>query len=227
MKYDQFCPIAKAAEILCEKWTLLIIRELLTGARRFNELQRGISLISPTMLTKRVNDLTDRGLVVRKKIPGQKGYEYFLTEAGKELAPIITQLGSWGMRWARGQMDNSELDVELLMLYLMRSIQPAKLIGDETIIQFNFIDLKKLNNWWIIVHKNNVEICTDDPGRDIDVWFNVDLRTMIEIWMGDKTYKSAMQEKKLKLVGQPSLINNVSNWMKNSVYSDIQPPTEI
>lgn len=227
MKYHQFCPVSKAAEILCEKWTLLIIRELLMGARRFNELQRGISSISPAMLTKRLNELTTTGLVVRKKISGQKGYEYFLTEAGKELSPVITHLGNWGMRWARGQMENSDLDVELLMLYLMRCVQPEKLPGEETIIRFNFIDLKKLNNWWIIVKQNNVEICTDDPGRDIDVWFNVDLRTMIEIWMGDKTYKSAIREKKLKLVGHPSLINNVSNWMKNSVYADIQPPTEI
>ena len=227
MKYGQFCPIAKAAEILCEKWTLLIIRELLMGARRFNELQRGISSISPTMLTKRINELTDSGLVIRKKMPGQKGYEYFLTEAGRELAPVINHLGSWGLRWARGQMENSDLDVELLVLYLMRSIQPAKLTGKETIIRFNFIDLKTLNNWWIIVRENNVEICTEDPGRDIDVWFNVDLRTMIEIWMGDKTYKSAVREKKLQLVGDSSLINNVSNWMKNSVYADIQPASEI
>ena len=227
MKYDQFCPVSKAAEILCEKWTLLIIRELLMGARRFNELQRGISLISPTMLTKRVNELTDRGLVVRKKIPGQKGHEYFLTEAGKELSPVIIQLGNWGMRWARGQMENSDLDVELLMLYLMRSVQPDKFPGEETIIRFNFIDLRKLNNWWIIVRQNNVEICTEDPGRDIDVWFNVDLRTMIDIWLGDKTYKSAIRDKKLNLVGHPSLINNVSSWLKNSIYADIQPATEI
>ena len=227
MKYGQFCPIAKAAEILCEKWTLLIIRELLMGARRFNELQRGISSISPTMLTKRVNELIDRGLVIRKKMPGQKVYEYFLTEAGRELTPVINHLGNWGMRWARGQMENSDLDVELLMLYLTRSIQPAKLTGKETIIRFHFMDLTTLNNWWIIVRDNNVEICTEDPGRDIDVWFNVDLRTMIEIWIGDKTYKSAVREKKLKLVGHPSLINNVSSWMKNSVYADIQPASEI
>ena len=227
MKYNQFCPVAKAAEILGEKWTFLIIRELLMGATRFNELQRGLALISPTMLTKRLNELTNDGLVIKKKIPGQKGYEYFLTGAGKELSPIIKQLGIWGTRWARGQMENSDLDVELLMLYLVRSIKPDKLIGEETVIRFNFSDLKKLNHWWIIICKNDIDICVQDPGREVDVWFTVDLRTMIEVWMGDKTYKAVIREGKLKLVGHPSLVNNVTNWMSNSVYMEYQSAKEI
>ena len=188
------------------------------GAKRFNEFQRGLASISPTMLTKRLNELTNDGLVIKKKIPGQKGYEYFLTEAGSELAPVIKQLGIWGTRWARGQIANSELDVELLMLYLVRSIKPEKLIGDETIIRFNFTDLEKLNHWWIVVHKNDIDICVQDPGREVDAWFTVDLRTMIEVWMGDRTYKSAIRDGKLKLVGHPSLVNNVTIWMSNSVY---------
>ena len=227
MKYNQFCPVAKATEILGEKWTFLVIRELLMGARRFNELQRGLASISPTMLTKRLNELTGDGLVIKKKIPGQKGYEYFLTEAGNELAPIIKQLGIWGTRWARGQMANSELDVELLMIYLVRSIKPEKLIGKETIIRFNFTDLKKLNYWWIVVRKNDIDICVEDPGREVDVWFTVDLRTMIEVWMGDRTYKSAIRDGKLKLVGHPSLVNNVTSWMSNSVYMEHQPAKDI
>lgn len=227
MKYNQFCPIAKAAEILGEKWTFLVIRELLMGATRFNELQRGLASISPTMLTKRLNELTSDGLVIKKKIPGQKGYEYFLTEAGNELSPIIEQLGIWGTRWARGQMANSELDVELLMIYLVRSIKPEKLIGEETIIRFNFTDLKKLNHWWIVVRKNDIDICVQDPGREVDVWFTVDLRTMIEVWMGDRTYKSAIREGKLKLVGAPSLVNNVTGWMSNSVYMEDRSAEDI
>jgi DNA-binding HxlR family transcriptional regulator len=146
MEYKQFCPVAKASELLGEKWTFLIIREALMGATRFNEFQRGMALISPTMLTKRLNELTENGLMVRKKINMKKGYEYFLSEAGKDLYPVIMQLGDWGMKWARGQMHNSELDVELLMIYLVRSIKPEKLAGNETTIQFNFTDLTNLKN---------------------------------------------------------------------------------
>ena len=93
MEYKQFCPVAKASELLGERWTFLIIRELLMGGRRFNELQRGLAQISPTMLTKRLNELAANGLVVRKKIPGQKGHEYYLSSAGKELSPVIKALG--------------------------------------------------------------------------------------------------------------------------------------
>ena len=113
MEYGQFCPIAKASEILGEKWTVLIVRELIMGATRFNELQRGLCQISPTILTKRLNSLVDYGLVVKKKIPGQQGYEYFPTESCKELLPVIKTLGDWGMRWARNYMTEDDYDVEL------------------------------------------------------------------------------------------------------------------
>ena len=226
-RYKQFCPVAKASEILSEKWTFLIIREAIMGATRFNEFQRGMALISPTMLTKRLNDLTDSGLLIRKKIPAQKGYEYHLTGAGKELFPVIKQLGDLCMRWARGQMIDSELDVELLILYLVRSIKPENLPGNETVIQFNFTNLEKLGKWWILVRENDVDACLDDPGRDVDIWFTTDLRTMIEAWMVDISYKQAIRDKRLKLVGPKTLTNNVTLWMANSIFSGIPRASEI
>ena len=138
MQYGQFCPIAKAMEVLGEKWTLLIIRELLAGTTRFNEFQRALSQISPTLLTKRLQCLEKEGLLVRKRVPGQKGHEYFPTESCRELMPIVEQVGTWGMRWSRDQMSEDDFDLQLLMLYLERSIQPDKLIGNETVIRFNF-----------------------------------------------------------------------------------------
>ena len=227
IRYEQFCPVAKASEILSEKWTFLIIREAIMGATRFNEFQHGMALISPTMLTKRLNDLTENGLLMRKKIPAQKGYEYHLTGAGKELFPIIKQLGDWGMRWARGQMVDSELDVELLILYLVRSIKPESLPGNETVIQFNFTNLKKLGRWWIVVRGNNVDACLEDPGRDVDIWFTTDLRTMIEAWMGDITYKEAVRDKRMKLIGPKALTNNITLWMTNSIFAGIPQASKI
>ena len=227
VEYRQFCPVSKALELLGERWTLLIIREMLVGARRFSELQRGLAQISPTMLTKRLKQLADDGLIVRKRIPGQSGYEYFLSEAGHELFPVIQALGQWGMKWARGKLADSDLDVELLMLYLVRSIDPTRLVGDETVIRFNFTDLKQLKKWWLVVHGDNVDVCLEDPGKEVDVRFDVDLRTMIEIWMGDRTYRSAQRDGKLKLSGLPALTRNVTDWMTNSAYAGIAPPTEI
>ena len=227
MEYGQFCPIAKSMEILGEKWTLLIVREMLMGGTRFNELQRGLSLISPTILTKRLNDLAEAGVILRKKIPGQRGYEYFLTEMGKELLPVVKQIGEWGMRWARGRMGDTELDVELLMLYLQRSIQPDKLPGNETVIRFKFTDLTEFSDWWIVVADRNVDVCVQDPGKDVDIYFTTDLRTMIATWMGDIPYRSAISSGKLKLVGAAALTRNISSWMSDSIFAGMPSAKEI
>ncbi len=227
MNYGQFCPVSKAAEMLGDKWTLLIVRELLMGGSRFNTLQRGLSSISPTMLTKRLNELTACGIVMKKKIPGQKGYEYFLTECGQELYPMVEQMGIWGMRWAREGMPDSDLDVELLMLYLERSIIPEKLIGNETVVRFRFTDLEEFGDWWLVVKDNEVDACIQDPGKDVDVYFTTDLRTMISAWMGDTTYKKAIAENKLKLVGHSALTKNISSWIQGATFEGIPPAQAI
>jgi DNA-binding HxlR family transcriptional regulator len=227
MKYGQFCPLAKAMEVLGEKWTLLILRELHMGATRFNELQRGLSLISPTVLSKRLNELADTELILRKKIPGQRGYEYFLTQAGKETLPLLECIGNWGMRWARGDVRDSDLDVELLMIYLQRSIKTDKLPGDESVIRFRFTDLKKLGDWWLLIKGCNVDICLEDPGKEVDVYFTTDLRTMVSCWMGDETYRAAIADKRLKLVGPSALTRNVQHWIEDSIFTGIPPAREI
>lgn len=227
MEYGQFCPVAKAMDLLGERWTLLILRELHMGATRFNELQRGLSLISPTILTKRLNELADAELILRKKIPGQRGNEYFLTQAGKETLPLLKVVGEWGMRWARGDIRESELDVELLMLYLQRSINTENLPGDQAVIRFKFTDLKKLNNWWLLVKGCNVDVCLEDPGKDVDIYLTTDLRTMINCWMGDESYKTAIANKRMELVGPSALTRNIQHWISDSMFAGIPPAREI
>ena len=221
MSYGQFCPVAKAMEVLGEKWTLLIVRELLMGSRRFNEFQRGLSQISPSLLTKRLQSLEQQGLVVRKRIHGQKGYEYFPTESCKELLPLVEQVGHWGMRWARDQMTEDDFDLALLLLYLERSINPEKLVGDETVIRFNFKDVADYPSWWIVVTGQDVDVCVHDPGKDVDVYFNVCLRVMCELWMGDISYKRAIADNKLELVGLNALTRNVESWLTPSIFAGI------
>lgn len=227
MEYGQFCPVAKAMECLGERWTLLILREMHMGATRFSELQRGLILISPTILTKRLNDLAAAELILRKKIPGQRGYEYFLTRSGKETLPILKVIGEWGMCWARGDLRDSDINVELLMLYLQRSIKPNQLPGNQTVIRFQFTNLKTLNNWWLIVKGENVDVCLEDPGQEVDVYFTTNLRTMVECWMGDKAYSASIKDKTLKLVGPPALTRNVQDWLSDSVFAGIRPAHEI
>lgn len=227
MSYKQFCPIAKAMEVVGERWTLLVIRELLMGSCRFNELQRGLPGISPTLLTKRLTDLEEKGLLIKKRIPGQKGYEYFPTNPCKELMPVLEQIGSWGMHWARDQMLDEDFDPELLMLYLERSIQPDQLPGSLTVIRFNFNDVHDYPNWWIVVEDDSVEVCVKDPGKEVDIYFNCCVRVMCELWMGDISYKKAMADGRLQLVGPKALIRNVGTWLAPSVFDGMQPASEI
>lgn len=227
MSYGQFCPVAKAMEVLGEKWTLLIVRELLMGGTRFNEFQRGLPQISPSLLTKRLQSMEQQGLLVRKRIQGQKGYEYFPTEACKELLPLVKQAGEWGMRWVRDQLTEEDFDLELLMLYLQRSINPEKLVGTQTVIRFNFRDVEEYPSWWIVVEGEKVDVCVHDPGKDVDVYFNVGLRIMCEVWMGDRSYKRAIADGDLELVGLAALTRNVESWLTPSVFHGIPPANAI
>ena len=227
MEYGQFCPIAKASEIIGEKWTILIIRELLMGATRFNELQRGLSLISPTILTKRLNFLVEDGLVIKKKIPAQLGYEYFPTQSCKELLPVIKLLGDWGMRWARNNMNDDDYDPELLMLYLQRSVQLDKLIGNETVIRFKFTDISDMSDWWLIARNNEVDVCVKDPGKDVDVYLTCAIKTMIDLWMGDASYRQAVKNGDLKVVGPSVMTRDIFSWLNRSIFADLPAANEI
>jgi DNA-binding HxlR family transcriptional regulator len=158
MRYGQFCPIAKATEILGEKWTVLILRELLMGGRRFGELQRGLGAISPALLTQRLRSLEAQGLLVRRRASGERQAEYFPTEACAALQPVIVGVGEWGLLWARSNLIDEELDIDLLLLYLERSIDPAQLPGRETVIQLSFTDLKGQRDFWLLASGGRVEL---------------------------------------------------------------------
>ena len=227
MEYGQFCPIAKATEIVGEKWTVLIIREALMGSTRYSEFQRGLSLISPTMLSKRLDSLVTHGLLMKKKIPAQKGYEYFPTTSCKELLPIISSLGNWGMRWARSNLTKTDYDVELLMLYLQRSVVPENLPGNENVIRFKFADIEDLSEWWLVITGDEVDICVKDPGKEVDVYFTTTVKTMADIWMGDTTYRTAMAGGTLKVVGNRALTRDITAWMNLSLFANLPPAHEI
>lgn len=224
MEFGQFCPIAKATEVLGEKWTILILREILMGSTRFNELQRGLSMISPGVLSKRLTTLDEYGLIVKRKIQGQKGYEYLPSSAAKELLPIFIDLGNWGMRWTREHLTDIDFDVDFLMLYLQRSILPDKLPGNSTTIRFQFTDLKTNPDWWVLVDDETVDICTNDPCREVDVYFTSTVQCLSNIWMGETSYRKEIRAGNLQLVGHKSLTKDVSAWMTNCMFAKPKSP---
>jgi DNA-binding HxlR family transcriptional regulator len=220
MKYGQFCPIAKATEILGERWSVLIARELLMGGRRFNELQRGLGDISPALLTTRLKSFEAEGLIVRRRISGQRGYEYFPTPACEELLPVVIAMGEWGLCWQRDKLTQDDFDIEFLMYYLERSIDPSQLPGDRSVIQFKFTDLVDQADWWLLVDGEKVDICITPPGRDVDVYFTTTTRTMHDVWMGDRSYRDAMAAGDLVVEGEVALTKRISSWLRPSVFAN-------
>ena len=220
MNYGQFCPIAKATEILGERWTILILRELAMGGRRFSELQRGLGDISPALLAARLKSLEKQGLVARRRTSGLRSHEYWPTQACLDFVPVMVAIGNWGLIYARQTVLDAELDVELLMLYLERSIDPAQLAGEESVIQFKFNDLKLQKDWWLLVQRGDVQLCITDPGKDVDVYFSSTLRTMHDVWMGDRTFRDAIDSGDLLVEGERALLRNISCWLKPSIFAD-------
>ena len=219
--YGQFCPVAKASEVVGEKWTVLILRELLLGATRFSDLQRGISRISPTLLVKRLRHLETSGIVVRKRLSGRKGYEYRLTAAGKELAPLVEVLAIWGMRWARDQLTDDELDVEFLMQELRRRLDTERLPDGQTVVCMIFDDLSEHDTWWLLVDGGEVDLCTEDPGKEVDVYVSSKVRTMVEVWEGDIGLREALREGSVEAHGPRHLVRTLPDWLGVCPYKDV------
>jgi DNA-binding HxlR family transcriptional regulator len=213
--------MAKATELIGEKWTLLVLRELLLGTTRFNDFQRAMSRMSPTLLAKRLRHLEECGIIIRKKISGQKGYEYRLTAAGKELGPLIEVLAVWGMRWTRGQLTDDELDVEFLMRDLQRRLQTEHLPDGETVICLIFDELTKHKTWWLVADGDVVDLCTDDPGKDVDLYINSSVRKIVEVWEGDLDIRTALRNGSVKAHGLRHLIRTMPDWFGVCLYKDV------
>lgn len=225
MRYGQFCPIAKAAEVLGERWTLLVLRELLAGATRYAELQRGLGRISPSVLSSRLKTLVDHGLVEKAPGGGPQGWEYRLTPAGAELGPVIQSIGVWGARWVRSRMTRDELDVELLMINVQRYFDGGA-FKEDGVVGFVFSDLHGTERrWWLLVERGETELCVQSPGRADDVTLTCRVRTLAEIFSGDMTLQTARATHRLELRGSEKLVRSAHRWLRSSPLAVVAPAT--
>jgi DNA-binding HxlR family transcriptional regulator len=196
--YSTYCPIAKAAEILTERWTLLMVRDLLLGARYFNDFRRSIPLITPAMLSKRLTTLQEVGIITRVVSDQAGRSEYRLTEAGRELKPFVEAAGAWGQRWARSTLPHGELHPSTLMWDIHRFLKTEHLPARRTVMSVEFTDLNAMRHRWLVVQSGEVDVCLDDPGYDVDVWIACTLRTLTQVFMGDLALDSALRTGKLR-----------------------------
>jgi DNA-binding HxlR family transcriptional regulator len=225
--YGQWCPIAKSSEVLCERWTILIIRELLMGSTRFSELERGLGSISPTLLTRRLATLQEFDLVYKRRISGGRSHEYLPTAQCRELRPILLALGSWGMVWSKSRMQDADYDAALLMLYLQRSVIVEALPGMKAVIMFRFIDFSEESQWWITANEDAVDVCTTDPGLDVDVFITTTVRVMTDAWMGRTSYRLARKSDDFDIVGPSVMTRDIGSWLSACVFADLSSPEEI
>ena len=218
--YGQFCPVALAAEIIGERWTLLVIREIMSKSHRFSEMQRGLPLISKSVLSQRLQALIDAGVIEKR------AGEYHLTRAGEELAPIVMACGEWGTRWAAYQLENEDVDLALLMWDMRRRIDVSALPDEEIWVQLEFRGAPRgRQRFWLRLEPPDVELCLTNPRRQVSLSVRTEPKTMGSIWVGALDLADAIRSGAVVLEGPRKLVRAFPSWLQRSVFADVPRPT--
>jgi DNA-binding HxlR family transcriptional regulator len=221
--YGQFCPVAKAMDLLDERWTLLVVRELIAGSTHFNELRRGLPRMSPALLSKRLRTLERGGVIRRTESAGRIAYE--LTESGHELQVAIEALGVWGMRWI-AELGDEELDPHLLMWDMRRRVPIDTWPRSRTVVGFVFGDVEPRDaRWWLVVSDGQVDVCDFDPGFELSAIVATSLRTMTQIWRGDVSWGQAAKAGSITITGSAQVTQAVPQWLGRGAWADVPRPS--
>jgi DNA-binding HxlR family transcriptional regulator len=209
-----------AAEIVCSRWTVLVLREMLSGTTRFNDLRRGVPLMSPTLLSKRLKELIDAGVITTTRTAQPGIVEYKLTDAGEDLRGIIMSFGVWGQRWVESSLSLKNLDPSLLMWDMRRNLSAASFPDRKCTVKFTYPEMRAArNSWWIVVDDGTVDLCSVDPGYEVDLYVRAALRDMIAVWMGISTLKAEIAAGKIELTGDKVLERSMQNWLGLSPFA--------
>ncbi|HSS64191.1 MAG TPA: helix-turn-helix domain-containing protein [Gammaproteobacteria bacterium] len=220
--YGQFCPIARTSEILGARWTHLVIRELGAGSEAFNDLRKGLPLMSPSLLSARLKSLEAAGVVRRSET--EAGVRYTLTDAGRELKPILLAMGTWGRRWARTRPGKEELDPSVLMWDIHRTMNAGYFGRTRTNLLFEFRDYAaRYRRWWLLIEDGDVDVCVKDPGYEVDLHILTDVKTLTGIWMGEIDLGPAIRRKLLQTFGPARLERDISKWLGRNYFADVKP----
>ncbi len=221
--YSQFCPVAKACEVLTERWTPLVLRELLCGSRRFNDLQRGVPLMSRSLLAKRLRELEDVGLVEQRAAPeDRRGNEYHLTPAGEEVRPIIESLGAWGQRWIVSDVDRDDVDPSLLMWDIRRNVRSVELPPRRIVIKVEFTNAtRSQRRWWLLFDADGCDVCMTNPGFESDLDLTVDARDLTRYWIGRLTWPELIRCQDTGIVGPRWVQRSLPKWLGRSSFSEV------
>lgn len=220
-QYGQFCPVAKAAEIFAERWTPLILRELLMGSHRFGELERGLPRISRSLLTHRLRFLEGSGVVERRTVAGSRSPEYHLTEAGRDLYEVIVRLGEWSHRWFNPLLDDDALDPQLLVWDMHRALRRERLPNRRVVVQLDFVGAAQ-GSYWLILEPSGSSVCWDPPGFEVDLFVRTDTLGMHRVWLGHQTFADALVTGQIELDGPRGLVRGFPEWFALSQFATVR-----
>ena len=217
------CPAMASADILGDKWTLLLLREMFLGTTRFGGFQKAIPRMSPSILSKRLKTLEAAEIIIRKSAPTSQTADYKLTRSGRELGPIVENMAIWGMRWRKRSIAAQDCDVGGFMWDFHRTLNTEGLPDGETVILVQISDRTDLNTWWVIANGESVDLCPTDPGHNVDVYLTATLANLVELWLGDVGVREAVEAKTVFLDGPRHLTNTAQDWMAQSPLVGVKP----
>ncbi|MCU1245560.1 MAG: transcriptional regulator [Acidobacteria bacterium] len=219
--YGEFCSFARSLDLLGERWTLLIVRELLCGSSRFRDIRRGIPRISRTMLAARLRDLADSGVIVRGSGPNEPAYE--LTEAGRELAATLRELGTWGQRWLPRTLLREQLDADTLLWDMRRRVRRDELPADPLVARFELSDGRgRAAIRFLLLRRSEVSLCSTNPGFPEELRIRASLRTLTAWWRGDLSLTEARADGML-VEGRREWVRAFPKWFERYLFADVLP----
>lgn len=219
--YGQYCPLALATELLCRRWTILVISRLIDGCTTFNQIHEGVPRISPSLLSTRLAELEHAGIVKRTRQAGTKRFRYEITQAGRELEDVVTQMAVWGQHWAR-DMEMDDLDPGFLAWSMHLRMNVEAMPPGRTVLQFEFSGAPAdFRRFWIVSNDGKVDMCLKHPGFETDLLINADLRRFIETWRGFRDLHNEIRASRIRLTGPRDLRRAFPDWLMLSMFADI------
>lgn len=218
--YGQYCPLALTSEVLAERWTLLVLRELGLGARHFNDIHRGVPRMSPSLLTRRLRTLERTEIVERRRV-GRR-IEYRLTDAGQALMPMIESLAVWGKSWLPATLSAERADPDLILWDMHRRMNTELFPDGRTVIRFVLVDQPEARRQrWLVCERSGVDVCLNDPGHDVDLDVESDSWTLVWVWYGDLPLERALDDGRIELHGPPQLRADFPSWLQLNVLAEV------
>jgi DNA-binding HxlR family transcriptional regulator/putative sterol carrier protein len=217
--YGNFCPIAIATDVIADRWTPMILRELILGNTRFNDIARGLPGISRSLLVQRLKHLERKGVIETWPLPSGRGKEYHLTPAGKDLEPVLIVMGRWSVAWMYSNLDSTDVDAVTLMWWMHRRVDVTRLPHDRVIVQFDHTAPKRCS-FWVVIEQGAASVCLQDPGFAVDAIVTCTTLALARVFSGIEQWREAVASGAIEVTGTRAVVNSLPRWFMWSPWAN-------